>query len=66
MPANQSDVAGDPERFVCPNGHRTWERTADHFWCYDCSQLYDADPEFDELVDPGTGDTVSATRVSAS
>jgi len=45
MPANQSAVAGDPERLVCPNDHLTWERTADRFWRYDCSQQPDPDRE---------------------
>ena len=66
MSANQPDVAGDPERLVCPNGHQTWERTAEHFWCYDCSQIHDVDPVFDELVDPNTGDTVLRTEVPAT
>ncbi|PSQ32219.1 hypothetical protein BRD09_04395 [Halobacteriales archaeon SW_10_68_16] len=47
--ALKSDVAGDPERLVCPNGHQTWERTAERFWCYDCSRIHDVDPVFDEL-----------------
>ena len=66
MPANQSDVAGDPERLVCPNGHQTWERTAGRFWCDDCSRIHDVDPVFDELVDPDTGDTVPRTEVPAT
>lgn len=30
MPANQSDVADDPERLVGPNGHQARERTIKH------------------------------------
>ena len=51
---------------MCPNGHQTWERTAEHFWCYDCSRIHDIDPVFDELVDPDTGDTVPQTEVPAT
>jgi hypothetical protein len=63
MRATKSDVAGDPERLVCPNGHQIWEHTADRFWCYDCSQIHDIDSVFEELVDPDTGDTVRRTEV---
>ena len=66
MSTNQPDVTGDPERLVCPNGHQTWKRTTEHFWCYDCSRIHDVDPVFDELVDPNTGDTVLRTEVPAT
>ncbi|OLZ42608.1 hypothetical protein A6E15_02170 [Natrinema saccharevitans] len=46
----------DRWRFVCPNGHRSWEPTNNHFWCQKCARNYgdDVEPEFDELRDRKT------------
>lgn len=56
--------ASDPILLICPNGHTTWTTMDDHYWCHECSQLHNVDPEFDQLHDPKTGDPVTGTRVN--
>jgi len=55
----------DRWRFVCPRGHRSWEPTNHHFWCQKCARNYsdDVDPEFHELHDRKTGETVPRDRL---
>jgi len=45
------DDEGDRWRYVCPNGHRSWEPTNDHFWCATCARRSGVAGEFDELHD---------------
>jgi hypothetical protein len=57
----------DRWRYTCPQGHRDWEPTNSHAWCAACAQAIghnpDADPEFYELLDQRTGETVPWSRV---
>ena len=41
-------------RWTCPNGHRNWEPTNNHFWCQACARLNE-DPVFHELHDKRAG-----------
>ena len=50
-------------RLICPNGHTSWDTTNYHFWCHQCSQLLNADPEYWELFDRETGSLVSRRQV---
>ncbi|MFC7156493.1 hypothetical protein ACFQPA_13670 [Halomarina halobia] len=45
-------------RFVCPNGHVDWDPTNNHIWCAACAQLHGVQPEYWELFDKKTGETV--------
>lgn len=54
----------DRWRWVCPRGHRSWEPTNGHFWCATCARNWDdIDPEFDELRDKRTGETVPREEI---
>ena len=51
----------DRWKWVCPRGHRSWEATNHNFWCAECARTYagdDYDPEFDELHNLATNETV--------
>ena len=37
----------DRYRFVCPNGHTTWDRTNCHGWCASCAAAAEHDPDID-------------------
>lgn len=54
----------DRSRYVCPRGHRSWEPTNHHFWCARCASSYDVDPEFDELHDKRTDETIPREEVT--
>jgi len=41
----------DRWRYLCPNGHRSWEPTNDHFWCASCARRHGVDGEFETLHD---------------
>lgn len=56
----------DRWRYTCPNGHRSWEPTNQHFWCSKCSQTWDVDPEFWELRDRKTDEQIHRDRVGLS
>lgn len=45
-------------RFVCPNGHADWDPTNNHLWCATCAALHGVNPEYWELLDKKTGETV--------
>lgn len=49
------DDETDRWRWTCPNGHRTWEATNNHFWCQTCIR-HDDDPVFYELHDKQSGE----------
>lgn len=51
------DDESDRWRWCCPNGHRSWEPTNNHFWCQQCARTPDADGEFQELHDRGNDET---------
>ena len=53
----------DRWRFVCPNGHRSWEPTNHHFWCQYCARSDDADGVFYELLDKKTGAEIPRDKV---
>jgi len=53
----------DRWRFVCPNGHRSWEPTNHHFWCQYCARSDEADGVFHELLDKKTGAKLDRDRV---
>jgi len=46
----------DRWRWTCPNGHRNWEPTNNHFWCQACARA-DLEAVFQELHDTRTGET---------
>lgn len=52
----------DRYRYVCPNGHTTWDRTNNHIWCPSCADHAhhdnDIDPEHYELLDKRTNETI--------
>ena len=53
-----------PWRYTCPRGHTTWEPTNSHLWCAACARYADGtDPEFWELHDKKTGETVDHHEV---
>lgn len=64
MPATKEEIRlsnrTDRWRFMCPNGHRSWEPTNNHFWCQQCARSYDDDvePEFDVLHDLKTEEEI--------
>ena len=63
---DRSDVL-DRYRFVCPNGHTTWERTNSHAWCESCAnaaqQGADVEPEFYEIHDKRTGESIPYSAI---
>jgi len=34
--AVEIDRDAEPYRWVCPNGHSSWDRTNNHLWCVQC------------------------------
>ena len=46
----------DRWKWVCPNGHRSWEPTNHHFWCSVCARSYDTDGVFHALRNNATGE----------
>lgn len=57
------DDETDRWRWVCPNGHRSWEPTNNHFWCAKCARYWDTDPTFDQLLDKVTGEIVPRDEI---
>lgn len=53
----------DRWRFTCPNGHRSWEPTNDHFYCQQCYKLGGVEPAFEQLRDRKTGRLLHRTEV---
>jgi hypothetical protein len=57
----------DRWQWTCPAGHRGWEPTNNHFWCAECARNSwddDVEPEFDQLRNEKTGDTVDRKKIS--
>jgi len=50
------DDGTDRWKWVCPNGHRSWEPTNHHFWCADCARSDEADGVFHELRNKATSE----------
>ena len=52
-------------RYVCPNGHTRWAPTNNHLYCHSCSKFADPGrgPEYYELLDKKTGETIEWSRV---
>lgn len=50
-------------RLRCPNGHSDWTPTNSHIWCATCAQLHDVTPEYWEVLDTKTGETVPWSAV---
>ncbi|WP_132060311.1 hypothetical protein [Halorussus amylolyticus] len=46
----------DRWKWVCPNGHRTWEPTNNHFWCQSCAGHPELDGVFYELRNRATNE----------
>ncbi|WP_128478359.1 hypothetical protein [Halorussus pelagicus] len=46
----------DRWKWVCPNGHRNWEPTNNHFWCPSCARHLGADGVFHGLRNKATGE----------
>jgi 5-methylcytosine-specific restriction endonuclease McrA len=57
------DEEVDRWQWVCPNGHRSWEPTNDHFWCQKCAQLKDVDGVFHRLRNKRTDDLYERDEV---
>lgn len=59
------DVEG--YRWRCPRGHTDWDRTNNHLWCRSCYRAHengaDVSPEYYELLDDVTGETVPYAAV---
>lgn len=57
----------DRWRYRCPRGHTDWDRTNNHIWCRGCRRQAEAgedvDPEWYELVDERTGETIPWSAV---
>jgi len=47
----------DRWRWCCPNGHRSWEPTNNHFWCHLCARRKGVDAEFQKLHDLSNDET---------
>lgn len=54
-------------RWRCPRGHVDWDETNNHVWCRSCrreaEQGADVDPEWWEIVDARTGETIPWSSV---
>jgi len=37
------DRQREPYRWLCPNGHSSWDRTNSHLWCPECRRSLEAD-----------------------
>ncbi|GAA3882802.1 hypothetical protein [Haloarcula argentinensis] len=61
------DRDDEPYRWVCPNGHCSWDRTNNHCWCPSCARQsengVDVHPEHWEIVDEKTGQTIPYAAV---
>lgn len=57
------DDEHDRRKWRCPRGHMSWEPTNNHFWCKACSDGWDVDPEFAELVNDATGEMLERDEV---
>ena len=57
------DDEHDRRKWRCPRGHMSWEPTNNHFWCSKCANSWDVDPEFDQLANDATGDTLERDEV---
>lgn len=57
------DDERDRWRWVCPNGHRSWEPTNYHFWCQKCARHRESDGVFQELEDKKTGETYERDEI---
>lgn len=66
MSQEKIDISEHPWRFTCPNNHRSFCWTNSHWWCQACSQHPDLDPEFHEIIDQKTGESLSREEVTFS
>lgn len=49
----------DRQRYRCPRGHAKWEPWNGYLYCWSCSSHnWDVDPQFEELHDKKTGETL--------
>lgn len=70
MSTVEIDAYDDADRWqwVCPQGHRSWEATNNHFWCKQCAdqqqQGADVEPEFSELVNQSTRETFQRDEIT--
>jgi len=55
----------DRMRYRCPNNHTRWTPTNNHVYCHSCAQIEDAGegPEYFELLDAKSGETVEWSRI---
>ena len=53
----------DRMRYRCPNNHTRWVPTNNHVYCNSCSQISGAGPEYYELLDAKTGESIPWERV---
>jgi hypothetical protein len=37
----------EPYRWLCPNGHISWDRTNNHLWCPSCRRALESDARLD-------------------
>jgi hypothetical protein len=47
LPPVEIDRGEEPYRWLCPNGHISWDRTNNHLWCPSCRRALDADARLD-------------------
>lgn len=58
------DDEHDRRKWRCPLGHMSWTPTNCHFWCESCSKSWDVDPEFEQLTNDVTGETLERHEVT--
>ena len=61
--ANPMKLAREKWRYRCPRGHTNWSRTNSHFWCKECANAWDVDPEFHALTDAKTREQIPRAEV---
>lgn len=59
-----TDVALERWRYICPNGHTSWEATLNQFWCHKCARnVSKSDGTFEYVTDRKTGDTLRRSEI---
>jgi len=56
----------DRWKWVCPNGHRSWEPTNHHFYCASCARAIEEniDSDFYEIENLATGEKRTRDQIS--
>ena len=61
--ATRSPTGIERHRYRCPHGHANWEPRDGDFYCVTCLTRWGRDPNFTELEDDRTGETVDRGAV---